>query len=172
MGGRGVRRLRRTIAAVAAAALGAGGTPALAGQTTNTLPVAVTVATGCSLVTRPLTFDARGITGTTPIDATTSVTVRCTPNTDFNIDIDTGLYANGNSANRRMYSASTNSFVSYDVYRDGPRNNVWGRGNTSNVSGNSGAGAAIDFVLYGRVKNTGKIVAGDYIDTLTVTLNF
>jgi spore coat protein U-like protein len=27
-------------------------------------------------------------------------------------------------------------------------------------------------VLYGRVQNTGKIVAGDYIDTLTVTLNF
>lgn len=172
MGGRGVRRLRRTTAAVAAAALGAGGTPALAGQSTNTLPVAVTVATGCSLVTRPLTFDATGITGTNPIDATTSVTVRCTPNTDFDIDIDTGLYANGNSANRRMYSASTNSFVAYDVYRDSPRSNVWGRGKTRNVAGNSGSGAPIDFVLYGRVQNTGKIVAGDYIDTLTVTLNF
>jgi spore coat protein U-like protein len=132
----------------------------------------VTVATGCTLQTRPLTFDATGIVGTNPFDATTTVTVKCTPNTPFDIDIDTGLYANGNSANRRMFSASTNSYVSYDVYRDSPRNNVWGRGKTRNVAGNSGTGAPIEFVLYGRVQNTGKIVAGDYLDTLVVTLNF
>lgn len=167
-----MRRLRRTTAAVIAAALGAGGTPALGGEATNTLPVAVTVATGCSLVTRPLTFDASVIVGTNPIDATATITVKCTPDTDFDIDIDTGLYANGNSANRRMFSASTNSYVSYDVYRDSPRNNVWGRGKTRNVAGNSGTGSPIDFVLYGRVQNTGKIAAGDYLDTLVVTLNF
>lgn len=155
-----------------AAALGAAGTPALAGQATNTLPVEITVVTGCSLVTRPLMFDATGIVGTNPIDATTTITVKCTPNTDFDVDIDTGLHASGNSANRRMFSASTNSYVSYDVYRDSPRSNVWGRGKTRNVAGNSGAGAPLDIVLYGRVTNTGKIVAGDYIDTLVVTLNF
>jgi spore coat protein U-like protein len=154
------------------AALGAASSPAFAGQATNTLPVRVQVYTGCSLVTRPLTFDATGIVGTNPIDATTTITVRCTPNTDFDVDIDTGLYANGASANRRMFSASTNSYVSYDVFRDSPRSNVWGRGKTRNVAGNSGSGAPLDIVLYGRVQNTGKIVAGDYKDTLLVTLNF
>ena len=71
-----------------------------------------------------------------------------------------------------MFSASTNSYVSYDVYRDSPRSNVWGRGKTRNLAGNSGTGAPFDIVLYGRVQNTGKIIAGDYIDTLVVTLNF
>jgi spore coat protein U-like protein len=160
------------MAAGLAAAFCAVGTPALAGQATNTLPVAVTVATGCTLQTRPLMFDATGIVGSNPIDATTTITVKCTPNTNYDVDIDTGLHANGNSANRRMFSASTNSYVSYDVYRDSPRNKVWGRGGNRNVTGNSGTGAPLDIMLYGRVKNTGKIAAGDYLDTLTVTLNF
>lgn len=164
------RRLRRTTAVGIAVALGAAGAPASASQTTNTLPVKVTVFTGCSLVTRPLTFDASVVIGNNLIDATATVTVKCTPNTDYFIDIDKGLYANG--VNRRMFSALSNTFVAYDVYRDSPRSNVWGTGQLKNVTGNSGNGAPLEITIYGRVPNTGKIQAGDYKDTLVVTLNF
>lgn len=154
------------------AALGAGSVPALAGQTTSTLPASVRVYTGCSLVTRPLTFDASQIVSN-QIDSTATITVRCTPNTDFSIDIDKGLNANGNSANRQMRNVITGALLAYDVYRDSPRSNVWGTAALkTGVTGNSGTGAPIDIVLYGRVKSTGKIAAGDYKDTLTVTLNF
>jgi spore coat protein U-like protein len=155
-----------------AAALGTAGTPALAGQATNTLPARVTVYTGCSLVARPLTFDASAVTGSNPIDATTTISVRCTPNTNFDVDINNGLYANGGSSNRRMYSAATNSYITYDVYRDSPRSNVWGTGKLKNVAGNSGTGAPLDITIYGRVSKTQTIQAGDYKDTLVVTLNF
>ena len=153
-----------------AAALWAAGSPALAGKSTNTLPVAVRVTTGCNLQTFPLTFDASTIVGNNPIDSTTRVIVRCTPNTDYSIDIDKGLYPNG--INRRMFSPATNSYVAYDVYRDSPRTNVWGTGQLKNVTGNSGAGLPLNILIYGRVPNTGKINAGDYKDTLVVTLNF
>jgi spore coat protein U-like protein len=164
------RRVRRLSVAGIAAALGVVGTPASAGQNTNTLAVVVRVVTGCSLQTFPLTFDASTIVGNNPIDATTHVVVKCTPNTNYTIDIDKGLYANG--INRRMFSASTNSYVAYDVYRDSPRTSVWGTGQLKNVSGNSGTGLPLDILIYGRVPNTGKINAGDYKDTLIVTLNF
>lgn len=155
-----------------AAALGAAGGPALAGQVTNTLPASVRVYTGCSLQTRPLTFDASQIVSN-QIDSTSTITIRCTPNTDFSIDIDKGLNANGNSSNRQMRNVNTGALLAYDVYRDSPRSNVWGTGALKNaVTGNSGAGAPMDIVLYGRVKNPGRIAAGDYKDTLTVTLNF
>jgi len=101
-------------------ALGVVGTAASAGQTTGTLPASITVFTGCSLVTRPLTFDATVITGNNPIDATTTITVKCTPNTNFTVDIDNGLNASGNSSNRQMRSA-TGGLLAYDVYRDSPR---------------------------------------------------
>lgn len=136
---------------------------------TNTLPVAVRVFAGCSLVTRPLTFDASTATGTN-IDATTTITVRCTPNTSFSVDIDKGQYANG--INRRMFSPQANAYLTYDVYRDSPRTNVWGTGQLKNVTGNSGSGLPLDILLYGRVTKPNTIKAGDYLDTLVVTLNF
>ena len=165
------KALRRLTAAGIAAALGVAGAPASAGQSTGTLTAEVTVFTGCSLVTRPLTFDATVITGNNPIDATTTITVKCTPNTNFTVDIDNGLHANGGSSNRQM-STATGALLAYDVYRDSPRTNVWGTGQLKNVTGNSGAGAPLDILIYGRVPSASKIKAGDYKDTLVVTLNF
>jgi spore coat protein U-like protein len=161
---------RLLLSAATAAAFSAAAAPASAGKNTNTLPVVVRVVTGCSLQTFPLTFDASAIVGNNPIDATTHVLVKCTPNTSYSIDIDKGLNANG--VNRRMFSASTGTYVAYDVYRDSPRTNVWGTGQLKNVTGNSGTGLPLDVLIYGRVPNTGKISAGDYKDTLVVTLNF
>jgi spore coat protein U-like protein len=165
------KALRRMTAAGIAAALGAAGAPASAGQTTGTLPVSVTVFTGCSLQTRPLTFDAAAVSGNNPIDATTTITVKCTPNTNFTVDIDNGLNANGKSSNRQMKSES-GGLLAYDIYRDSPRTSVWGTGQLKNVTGNSGAGAPLDILIYGRVPNATKVVAGDYKDTLVVSLNF
>lgn len=162
-------RFRRSTAIAIAAAFGAVSTPAPAGQTTNTLPVVVRVFTGCSLVTRPLTFDASVNTGAN-IDSTTTITVRCTPNTNFSVDIDKGLWANG--INRRMFSSQANAYLTYDVYRDSPRTNVWGTGQLKNVTGNSGSGLPLDLLIYGRVTKPSTIKAGDYTDTLVVTLNF
>ncbi|QDM41067.1 spore coat U domain-containing protein [Altererythrobacter sp. TH136] len=162
-------RLRHAIAGAGAAAVLASGTPALAGTTTNTLPVRVQVTVGCTLQTRPLMFDATTISNQN-IDSTTTITVRCTPNTDFTVEIDKGLYANG--INRRMFSTEANGYVTYDVYRDSPRNNVWGTGQTKNVTANSGSGLPLEITLFGRITKPGTIKAGDYKDTLLVTLNF
>lgn len=163
------RRIRRLTAATLAAGLLAGGAPAWAGKTTSTFPVQISVYAGCALETRPMSFDASTITNNN-IDATTSITVKCTPNTNFTVDIDKGLYPNG--INRRMYSAEANAYVTYDVYRDSPRNNVWGTGQTKNVVGNSGFGLPMDITLFGRITKPGTIRAGDYRDTLVVTLTF
>lgn len=153
-----------------AAALGAADTAASAGQTTSSTTATVKIFTGCSLQARPLTFDASTSTGSNPIDAMTTITIRCTPNTNFTVDIDKGLYPKG--VNRQMRSVLTGSFITYDVYRDSPRSNVWGTGQLKNVSGNSGSGAPLDILIYGRVPKNQTIQSGDYKDTLVVTLNF
>ena len=164
------RGLRRTLAGVVTASLVVAAAPANARQTTNTLQARVTVFTGCSLVTRPMTFVVPNLTVSTAVDTTTTLTIKCTPNTNFTVDIDKGLYANG--INRRMYSPAANAYVTYDVYRDGPRTNVWGTGQLKNVTGNSGTGAPLTLTLFGRIPASGKIKAGDYADRLVVTVTY
>lgn len=158
-------------AGFAAVAVLAAAAPARAGTSTNTMDASLSIESGCRLDTRALVFIgippfSKGLL----LDSSTTLTVDCTPNTAYTIDIDTGLHPNG--INRRMYSALTNSYVAYDIYRDGPRTNVWGTGQLKNVAGNSGAGGPQTVTLYGRVSLPTKVLAGDYLDTLTVTLNF
>lgn len=157
--------------ALFAAPVLAGGSPAAAGQVTNTLPVTLGVQPGCALLTRPLVFVAPSATAAVVLDATANLTITCTPNTDFAITIDRGL--NGTLlVNRRMVSASTGATVVYDVYRDPARLLAWGATTLTDVNGNSGLGAPLDVPIYGRVPAAALIAAGDYQDTLTVSLAF
>jgi len=159
-------------AVVIAGGLMAAGTPALAGQTTNTLNAKITVTDGCSLQTSDLMFVAPNPIIGLVIDSSTTLTVKCTPNTAYTIDIDDGLQPQGNNK-RRMVSAAGVP-LAYNVYFDAARSasRVWGKGAGKNYIGNSGSGAAQSIPVYGRVTVAALIPAGGYKDTLTVTLNF
>jgi len=133
------------------------------------MPVSVNVYQGCSLKTRPMTFVLPTVVTNDTLDTTSTITIKCSPNTDYVIDLDDGLHFKGNA--RRMLDPAV-GYVTYEVYRDSPRTKVWRKGTFDGVTGNSGTGAPIDFVLYGRVTNASRIKSGGYKDTLTVTLNF
>ncbi len=161
---------RPLLPALLAAAASASGTPASAGQATNTLPATVNVASGCALTTRPLTFVAPSATAAVLLDATSDLTVTCTPDTEYAIAIDRGQ--NSTLLNRRMVSTSTGTHVVYDVFRDPLRLLMWGNTALTDVNGNSGTGAPQSITIYGRVPAAALIAAGDYRDLLTVALNF
>ena len=144
--------------------------PALAGRATNTVDVSATVLAGCSLRTRPLMFVAPNGVLNVAVDATTTATVKCTPNTAFSVDIDDGLHFQGN--NKRRMRNALGVYLPYNVYLDAARTRVWGKGQSKNYAGNSGAGAPIDLPIYGRVPISLLPATGNYRDTLVVTLNF
>jgi spore coat protein U-like protein len=162
--------LCRSILIAIAAALGVFGSPASARQTTNTTPVKLTVRSGCSLQTRPLMFVTSNGLIDLDIDATSTMTVICSPNTTYEIDIDDGLHAQGN--NKRRMATAAGSLLPYNVYLDSARKNVWGKGSTKVMTGNSGNGAPINVPIYGRVPSAIIIPNGAYKDTLVVTINF
>lgn len=143
--------------------------PAHAGKTTYSMPVSASVINGCTISALPLVFMVPVPTNLN-VDSTSTLTVRCSPNIPFTIDIDTGLYANG--INRRVRNASVNAFINYDVYRDPPRSQVWGTGQAKNVSGNSGPTGRVTVPVYGRLASSANLKAGAYTDTLTVTISF
>ena len=143
--------------------------PAHAGRATYTMPVRAQVINGCTVNVLPLVFNIPVPTNLN-VDALTTITIACTPNIPFTLDIDTGLYANG--INRRVFNAAVNAYINYDVYKDPPRSQVWGTGGAKNVAGNSGITGVVVLPVYGRVASSKTLKAGSYRDTLTVTISF
>ena len=161
----------RTGAIVVAAGAGAlGASPCVAaGRATYQMPVSVNPVASCTVSAAPLIFMIPVPTNGS-VDSSTSITIKCPPNTPYTVDIDRGLYPNG--INRRAFNVDANAFVTYDVYKDPPRSQVWGTGGARVVAGNSGASGTVVMPVYGRVVSTKSLKAGGYRDTLTITLAF
>lgn len=157
-----------TLAIAGACALGAAPCHA-AGRATSQMPVSVSPISGCTVSAAPLIFLIPVPTNTN-VDSTTTITVKCPPLTPFTVDIDGGLHSQG--INRRVYNATYNAYINYDVYRDPPRSAVWGTGGAKNLVGNSGLLGIALIPVYGRVASVKTLKAGGYNDTLTVTINF
>ena len=63
--------------------------------------------------------------------------------------------------------------LTYNLYTDPSRTQVWGDGTGgSNVSNGSGSGAAQTINVYGRISSGQTVPTGTYTDTITVTINF
>ena len=168
--GVGVRALRLSAWLVGCAASVLAATPAIAGKATRSVPVSVTVVAGCTINAAPLIWSVLIPTNAT-IDSTSTIVVRCLPNTPYTIDIDDGLYPQG-PAKRRVKHSTLNSFLRYDLFKDPPKSKVWGKGAATNFPGNSGPTGINVLTVYGVLGSTRGFAAGGYRDTLTVTLNF
>lgn len=142
---------------------------AAAGRATNQFLVSVNPVSSCTVSAAPLIFLIPVPTNLN-VDSTSTITIRCPPNTAFTVDIDRGLYNNG--INRRVYNAGYNDYINYDVYKDPPRSAVWGTGGARNVGGNSGPTGVGLLTVYGRVNSVKTLKSGSYTDTLTVTVTF
>ena len=142
---------------------------AASGRATVQIRASVNVIGGCTVAATPLVFMIPVPTNTN-VDSTSSIVVKCAPNTAFTVDINTGLYPNG--INRRVFNAAANAYINYDVYKDPPRSAVWGTGGARNVAGNTGLTGTALMIVYGRVASVKTLKAGGYNDTLTVTITF
>ena len=142
---------------------------AAAGRATNQFQASVSPISSCTVSAAPLAFFIPVPTNLN-VDSTTTITVKCPPQTAFTVDIDTGLYSNG--INRRVFNAGYNAYINYDVYKDPPRSAVWGTGGAKNVAGNSGLTGVSVMTVYGRVAAVKSLQSGSYNDTLTVTVTF
>ena len=68
-----------------------------------------------------------------------------------------------------MASTTTAATVNYDLYSDASRSTVW-----TPTSGVTGTGNGLDqpMTIYGRVPTQSAVAAGDYKDTVVVTVNY
>ena len=156
----------RLLLATAIAVIASG--PVFAAADTDILTVRVTVQEACSIAGSTIDFGTYSAGQQTALDAQGAVTYsNCAAGT-LTIALDGG--ASGNVASRAMANGSGNN-LSYQLYRNSARNQVWGSGNEAQqvvlLVPDSGS-----VPVYGRIPGSQNVPAGMYTDTVNVTLTF
>lgn len=116
--------------------------------------------------------------GDNDLEAESTITVRCTDDTDFDIALNAGV--TGNFGGRRMTSLGGDSLV-YNLYTDDTYGTVWGDGVLGATGTVDGVGAgmapanAVTRTVYGRLlasDNVGPVEEGAYSDTIVATITY
>ena len=157
----------RKIALGIAAAAAIASTPAFAGTATGTVQVSLNVSSACSVTAQPLDFGTTNSFAAN-IDSSSATTVKCTPSAPYTVYVSFGANA-GATTQRKLLSTTSAATVNYDIYSDSSRTAAW-----TPTSGKTGTGDGTEqaMTLYGRVPVQTAVAAGDYKDTVTVTVNY
>jgi len=166
------------------AGLGAGVLLALSGgadaaTATTTFNVTASVVANCTVAATDLSF-GNTFTGAANVDSTSTVNVNCSNGAPYALSLDVGT-GGGTFAARTLAKVAgppTPGTLTYNLYRDAARTEVWGDGvapSTFTVSG-TGTGMAntLPSTVYGRLPaaGNGNPVTGDYSSTITVTVTY
>jgi spore coat protein U-like protein len=154
----------RTLLLAAIAGTAVLASPAKGGTASGTIEVSLQVLPACRVETAPLAFST---TQGTVAQAQTPVEVACTSDSDVSVALDAGRHAVGSQP---RLAADDGTFVAYTVYSDPARTRRW-TGQT--VLADVTAAQPLQLIAYGQVTAANAIVpAGEYRDTLTVTVTF
>ena len=100
------------------------------------------------------------------ITSAAAVTLSCPLNTTWKVGLDQGLNYDGTT--RRMRNGT--DYIAYELYQDASYNKTWTNTNTSPGVGTNGTQI---IQIYGKVPQSAVMVpAGEYQDTITVTLTY
>lgn len=146
--------------------------PALAGTAQTSMPVSAEVLENCSVISSAMSFGPITDVGATNVDSTATITLSCTLNAGYEIQLNDGL--NALNGQRRLVNATSKEAVNYDIYRNVSRDLRWGSQlGTDTVSGTASPAGVATVTAYGRIPaGVAKVSAGAYTDTITVTVNF
>lgn len=146
--------------------------PSLAAADTDTdsFTVSATVLAACEVTANDLAFGNYNPVVASHLDAASTLSVRCTSGTGYNVGLSLGDGAGATVAQRRMTQGSDT--LSYVLYRDSNRTQLWGTTIGADTLSGTGNGAASTIDVYGRVPMQQTAPAGDYEDTIVVTVTW
>lgn len=136
--------------------------------------VSATVNTTCTITGGNLEFGQYDTLDTNPDFAQLALRVACTQGTTNQIELDEGTHAAAGStaaAPARRLDGANGDFLSYDLYTDAGRTDVWGGGASSNAYAAADADEH-DSIIYGKITERQDVVSGTYTDTVIATILF
>jgi spore coat protein U-like protein len=130
------------------------------------LTMAARAGAECSINVTSISFGEYDVFSTLAADITGSLSVSCDADTPFQIALGAGA---GSFTAREMRNGP--NVLIYNLYTDPTRLSIWGDGSPgTNLLSTSGTGAT--YTVYGRIPARQNVSAGNYSDTITVTLTF
>ncbi|WP_315762686.1 spore coat U domain-containing protein [Sphingomonas sp. Y38-1Y] len=142
-----------------------------AAQQSTQFQVSMTIQAECRLTSASdLAFGNTGVIQTA-ITSTSTIGVQCTNTTPYNIGLNAGAGSGATVAARRMTSGA-GATVTYELFRDPARSQIWGNTAGTDTLAGIGNGAVQTLTVYGRVPAQTTPAAGSYTDTVQVTVTY
>jgi spore coat protein U-like protein len=142
--------------------------PASAATSTVTFAVTATVSTTCFVTANPLNFGP--YTGL-QLDGTSTIQATCSTGTPYTLGLNQGTGSGATVTSRKMTAGGV-EFLNYSLFQDSTRSLNWGDTIGTDTVASTGTGSAQSFTVFGRIPASQFVAAGDYEDTITVTLTF
>jgi spore coat protein U-like protein len=145
--------------------------PMLAPAATKTAKfnVTATVQSDCTISATNLAFGTVGLLAGN-VDATSTITVTCTPATPYAIALNEGDVSGSTVESRKMASGA--SSMMFQLYRDSARTQVWGKTSGVDTVGNTGNGNPMEITVYGRIPPQNGPAVGAYVAQITATITY
>jgi spore coat protein U-like protein len=109
---------------------------------------------------------------TSAVDTTNTISLTCSSGTAYTVGLNNGNSGGTGPTARMMANAGTTDKVTYGIYLDAARSQVWGDGTMGSVASGTGNGTAQNFTGYGRIPVQTSPSAFDYNDTVVVTVTY
>jgi len=153
------------IAALFVAAIGS----ARADSDTDSFTVTATVLASCEVAANDLDFGDYDPVIATHLDVATTLAVTCTNGTPYDVGLGLGAGAGATTTTRYMQGADP---LGYGLYRNAGRTLLWGEDEGNNTVSAVGDGTPDTINVYGRVPMQQDVGAGNYTDTVIVTVSW
>lgn len=167
-------RLSAAFAAAISATMLAYAIPAAAGTATASFSVTATVINSCLVSANSLAFPTYDPTTTAATTGSSTLNVTCTLGAPYTVALSngsgTGADATAGASGRKM-TGSGATLLGYNLYQDAGFSQAWGTSGAFLESG-TGTGAVAALTVYGRVPASQLVTAGNYTDTINVTVSF
>jgi len=144
-----------------------------AATSTTTFQVTATVSPACTIAATNHDFGTYAPSSPTDnINGTNTVTATCTLGVLYDIGLDAGIGAGATVTNRKMTRSGGTETLAYSLYQAADRLVVLGNTLLVDVISGLGTGLAIPHTVFGKIPAGQNVPAGNYVDTVTATINF
>jgi spore coat protein U-like protein len=148
--------------------------PSFAGTATASFAVTSTVANSCIVGANSLAFPTYLPTTTSATTGSTTLNVTCTLGAAYTVALSNGSGTSADAtagASGRAMSGPSSAQLTYNLYQDSGFSQAWGSTGAFLLSG-TGTGVQVPLTVYGRIPASQTVAAGNYADTINVTVTF
>jgi len=148
----------------------------LGGSASTSFTVQTTLLKSCAVsAVSPVAFGNVTVTSLmSNVTATGSLSVQCTSSTPYTIGLDNGQGAGVTGPAARKMTGPGGATLTYGLYQDAAHSSVWGNtsGTGGNTQGGTGSGIVTPYTVYGLMPPQTAPAAGNYSDSVTITVTY